>query len=224
MTVPPPFAVEFGEFADGCVVGSKIVKEIANGGVSAMAKCVKELSGGPLKLPAGSAGKSYNRVSPSAKVPAGRKKHADKWNFGQSVFGGRFIPETLMVAHKELEAAWNKWKVDPAFKAELATLRREFIGLLNESDWVYVRGWQPSPWGAVEALLPEWPGALCLSNCALDSAALKRRLARGGAGGAVGEERLFSEGGHGVLSGVVSGGEWIARERRRDVGASATSE
>ena len=42
-----------------------------------------------------------------------------------TVFGGRFIPETLMVAHKELEEAWNKWKVDPGFKAELATLRRE---------------------------------------------------------------------------------------------------
>lgn len=27
------------------------------------------------------------------------------------VFGGRFIPETLMVAHEELEVAWNKWKV-----------------------------------------------------------------------------------------------------------------
>ena len=59
---------------------------------------------------------------------ADKKEHADKWNFGQSPFGGRFIPETLMVAHKELEAAWNKWKVDPAFKAELATLRRDFIG------------------------------------------------------------------------------------------------
>ena len=33
-----------------------------------------------------------------------------------------------MVAHKELEEAWNKWKVDPGFKAELAELRRDFIG------------------------------------------------------------------------------------------------
>ena len=67
-------------------------------------------------------------MAQSTKLVEERKKHADKWNFGDSVFGGRFIPETLMVAHKELEAAWNKWKVDPAFKAELATLRREFIG------------------------------------------------------------------------------------------------
>ena len=26
------------------------------------------------------------------------------------------------------QEAWNKWKVDPEFKAELATIRREFIG------------------------------------------------------------------------------------------------
>lgn len=27
-----------------------------------------------------------------------RKKHADKWNFGNSVFGGRFIPATWCAA------------------------------------------------------------------------------------------------------------------------------
>jgi len=119
--------LEFGAFADGCVVGSKIVKEIAAGGVAAVGRCVLELSGGPLKGDAAGAA-SFKRVTKSAKLLAERKKHADKWNFGESPFGGRFIPETLMVAHKELEAAWNKWKVDPAFKAELAALRRDFIG------------------------------------------------------------------------------------------------
>merc|ERR1719183_2931235 len=33
-----------------------------------------------------------------------------------------------MVAHAELEEAWKKWKVDPAFKAELKRLREDFIG------------------------------------------------------------------------------------------------
>lgn len=122
--------LEFGEFADGCVVGSKIVNELRSGGVAAVGRCVQELSGGPLQ--AASVATTHQRVVQSATLLAERKKHADKWNFGddghKSVFGGRFIPETLMVAHKELEAAWNKWKVDPEFKAELATLRREFIG------------------------------------------------------------------------------------------------
>jgi len=41
---------EFGEFADGCVVGSKIVQDITKGGISGMAKGIMELSGGPLKV------------------------------------------------------------------------------------------------------------------------------------------------------------------------------
>mmetsp|Transcript_129734 Transcript_129734/g.361372 ORF Transcript_129734/g.361372 Transcript_129734/m.361372 type:complete len:777 (-) Transcript_129734:143-2473(-) len=118
--------LEFGEFADGCVVGSKIVNEIRSGGVAAAGRCVRELSGGPLTETA--AAVKYTRVTKDEKLLAERKKHADKWNFGGSIFGGRFIPETLMVAHKELEAAWNTWKVDPAFKEELAVLRRDFIG------------------------------------------------------------------------------------------------
>jgi len=117
---------EFGAFADGCVVGSKIVTELGKGGVAAAGKCVRMLSGGPM------AEDVSVKVEPSkrqktAEELADQKKHADKWNF-DSVFGGRFIPETLMVAHQELEEAWKKWKVDPEFKAELARLRRDFIG------------------------------------------------------------------------------------------------
>jgi len=119
--------LEFGEFADGCVVGTKIVKEIQGGGIAAAGRCVRELSGGPLAAAVVTSNK-YNRMSKSSKQLAEQKKHADKWNFGKSVFGGRFIPETLMVAHKELEAAWNFYWNDPTFKEELATLRRDFIG------------------------------------------------------------------------------------------------
>ena len=133
---------EFGQFADGCVVGSKIVKEIQSGGISAAGKAVYELSGGPLKTAVKEGAVKFTKKTKSAKVLATQSKFADKWNFGSAadthiekdkeipggVFGGRFIPETLMVAHKELEAAWNKWKVDPGFKAELATLRRDFVG------------------------------------------------------------------------------------------------
>ena len=120
--------LEFGEFADGCVVGSKIVSEMKKGGVAAVGKVVRELSGGPLAAAAASSSGTFKQAAKNVKLTEQRKLHADKWNFGSSVFGGRFIPETLMVAHKELEEAWNKWKVDPEFKAELATLRREFIG------------------------------------------------------------------------------------------------
>ena len=117
---------EFGAFADGCVVGSKIVQEIGRGGVAAAGKCVLELSGGALTS-AGTAKTAFSATSKSAAQLAEEKKHADKWNFESTVFGGRFIPETLMVAHKELEEAWNKWKVDPPSR-RARELRRDFIG------------------------------------------------------------------------------------------------
>jgi tryptophan synthase beta chain len=43
-------------------------------------------------------------------------------------FGGRFVPETLLPALEELEAAWTLARHDPAFTAELRRLHREFIG------------------------------------------------------------------------------------------------
>ena len=46
--------------------------------------------------------------------------------FGQ--FGGRFVPEALIEALDELEAAWEKAKVDPAFATELERLHRTYTG------------------------------------------------------------------------------------------------
>ena len=36
------------------------------------------------------------------------------------IHGGQYMPETLMNAVLELEAAYDKYKDDPEFKAELA--------------------------------------------------------------------------------------------------------
>ena len=38
------------------------------------------------------------------------------------IHGGQYMPETLMNAVLELEAAYEKFKNDPEFKAELARL------------------------------------------------------------------------------------------------------
>ncbi len=46
--------------------------------------------------------------------------------FGE--FGGRFVPETVMAALDELEAAMEVAFADPAFHAEQALLRRDFVG------------------------------------------------------------------------------------------------
>jgi len=49
-----------------------------------------------------------------------------KGRFGE--FGGQYIPETLMPAVTELEAAYLDARADPAFEAELAGLLRDFVG------------------------------------------------------------------------------------------------
>ena len=49
-----------------------------------------------------------------------------KGRFG--VHGGQYIPETLMNAVIELEAAYDHYKSDPAFNAELNELLSEYAG------------------------------------------------------------------------------------------------
>ena len=46
--------------------------------------------------------------------------------FGE--YGGQYIPETLMNAVQELEAAYNQYKSDPAFIAELDDLMKNYAG------------------------------------------------------------------------------------------------
>lgn len=48
------------------------------------------------------------------------------WYFGE--YGGRYVPETLMAALDELEAAYRKCAADPEFKAELDYLYRYYAG------------------------------------------------------------------------------------------------
>jgi len=43
-------------------------------------------------------------------------------------YGGQYVPETLMPALAELEAAWIAARSDEGFKAELGTLLRDFAG------------------------------------------------------------------------------------------------
>ena len=43
-------------------------------------------------------------------------------------YGGQFVPETLMPALAELELAWEEARSDPAYRAELDGLLRDFAG------------------------------------------------------------------------------------------------
>ena len=46
-------------------------------------------------------------------------------------FGGRFVPEALIVALDQLDAAFRAAKVDPEFQAELASLQKNYTGRPN---------------------------------------------------------------------------------------------
>jgi tryptophan synthase beta chain len=43
-------------------------------------------------------------------------------------YGGRYVPETLIPALDELEAAWLEARDDPGFQLELSTLLRDWVG------------------------------------------------------------------------------------------------
>ncbi|TMG39511.1 MAG: tryptophan synthase subunit beta, partial [Chloroflexi bacterium] len=43
-------------------------------------------------------------------------------------FGGQYLPETLMPAVAELEAAWLAARAEPGFQDELARLLRDWVG------------------------------------------------------------------------------------------------
>jgi len=62
------------------------------------------------------------------------------------VFGGRFVPETLIHALEELEEAYERYKGDPEFNEELDRLSRDFVG-------------RPTPLMFAERLTKKWGGA-----------------------------------------------------------------
>jgi tryptophan synthase len=101
--------------ADGVVVGSYLVGKLEQG-LDELEKAVRELSGGPIA----------KKRSAEVALNAPKKLKRDGWCFGD--FGGRFIPETLMAAHDQLEVAYEAAKKDPTFHAEIKRLRSEYVG------------------------------------------------------------------------------------------------
>jgi tryptophan synthase beta subunit len=115
--------------------------------------------------------------------------------FGQ--FGGRYIPETLVGAHEELERAYDEARGDASFHAELEELQRHYVG-------------RPTPLYFAERLSNETGGArIWLKredlahtgahkiNNALGQALLAKRL---------GKPRIIAETGagqHGVATATV---------------------
>ena len=71
------------------------------------------------------------RLAPAPAAPqrSRRRPRAERLQRGGSLreFGGRYN-ETLVEAHRELEVAYKKCKADPAFQAEVAEMRKQYIG------------------------------------------------------------------------------------------------
>ena len=65
-------------------------------------------------------------LTSAAPNPAPSPAAALAGRFG--AYGGRYVPETLMAALEELEAAYAVAQADPAFHAELDTLLRDYCG------------------------------------------------------------------------------------------------
>jgi tryptophan synthase beta chain len=148
-------------------------------------------------------------------VTSGATDHAVEHRFGR--YGGQYVPETLMPALVELEEAWLAARDDPAYRAELELLLRDFVG-------------RPTPLYYAQRLSERlsWPvylkredlghtGSHKLNN-ALGQALLARRM---------GKRRVIAETGagqHGVATAtacarlgldcvVYMGGEDVRRQR-----------
>ncbi|HEX9997804.1 MAG TPA: tryptophan synthase subunit beta [Abditibacterium sp.] len=142
--------------------------------------------------------------SPETQSPQGEVAHAVAAQFAESVkghfgpYGGQFVPETLMVALRELEEIYAEARQDPEFEAELAALLRDFAG-------------RPTPLYFAERLTQHFGGAQIFLkredllhtgahkiNNAIGQALLAKRM---------GKPRLIAETGagqHGVATATVA--------------------
>lgn len=65
-------------------------------------------------------------IRPSAQAVSANVRPDQQGRFGQ--FGGKYVPETLMPALTELEAAFYRFKQDPEFQQELNQLLHDYVG------------------------------------------------------------------------------------------------
>jgi len=113
------------------------------------------------------------------------------------VYGGRYVPETLMAALVELEQEYEKARKDPAFQAELAALLKDYAG--RETPLYFCKRLTEQLGGAKIYLKREdllHTGAHKINN-ALGQALLARRM---------GKQRIIAETGagqHGVATATV---------------------
>src|ERR1700760_1440482 len=127
--------------------------------------------------------------------PIGAPGTATPGRFG--VYGGRYVPETLMAALLELDAAYEAAQKDEAFQQELAGLLKDYVG--RPTPLYYAKRLSETLGGAKIYLKREdllHTGAHKINN-ALGQALLARRM---------GKKRIIAETGagqHGVATATV---------------------
>jgi tryptophan synthase beta chain len=137
-------------------------------------------------------------ISPSS--PSNAQVPDLQGRFGR--FGGKYVPETLMPALAELETAYQQYRNDPSFQAELQQLLRDYVGRatpLYFAERLTAHYAQPDGTGAQIYLKREdlnHTGAHKINN-ALGQVLLAKRM---------GKQRVIAETGagqHGVATATV---------------------
>ena len=120
--------------ADGVVVGSAIVAALESAGPDAspaeraakIKAYVSDMTGGGGEGPGANCATEGVQANKSSHAANPTQEFSSKTHYGE--FGGRYIPETLVAAHEELEAEFEKAMADPKFIKQLAFLRKQYIG------------------------------------------------------------------------------------------------
>ena len=114
------------------------------------------------------------------------------------IYGGKFVPETLMVALKELEETYLACKDDPAFQQELDYYLREYVG-------------RPTPLYFAERMTRELGGAKIYLKredlCHTGAHKINNTMGQGLLAKRMGKKRIIAETGagqHGVATATVA--------------------
>lgn len=192
----PEHVKEVSEVAEGIVVGSAIIANLDASAAHSPVERAKSLETFVSSLKhsisskSGKVGNSHSQVAVAPTI-----KDISERSFGE--YGGRYIPETLIDAHRDLEAAYAEAQADPAFHAEIQKYRKEFIG--GPTPLYYAKNLSEMMGGAKIWFKREelaHTGAHKINN-AVGQALLAKRL---------GKRRIIAETGagqHGVASAAV---------------------
>mmetsp|Transcript_36771 Transcript_36771/g.59422 ORF Transcript_36771/g.59422 Transcript_36771/m.59422 type:complete len:691 (+) Transcript_36771:97-2169(+) len=142
-----PLAVGFGvstkehvdqisSMANGVVVGSAIAKQLDTNGIDGVRKYIQSLTvktNGSSKHTNGLANGLPNGLTNGVKESKAKAEEVvvatpDRLPSRFGIFGGQYVPETLMAALQELEDAYIAAKKDPSFFEELRSLQKHYVG------------------------------------------------------------------------------------------------